>query len=374
MVGEISDYAILFINEKGIIENWNKGAEKIKGYKAEEIIGKNFSIFYTEKDRNAGLAEQLINQARISGKANHEGWRIRKDGSAFWGNVSITSLRDLEGNLLGFSKVTRDLTQKKIADDNIARQTEILKQKNIDLENMNRELQSFAYVSSHDLQEPLRKIRTFSDRIIEMDYKHLSEKGRDMFNRMNEAAKRMQNLIEDLLEYARTNVTERKFEIISLQEIINEVKMDLKESIESKNIRIIYNGDCQLNVIHFQFRQLFHNLFTNSIKFGRPGIICQINVSCTSERGISFNNPELIPGRMYKHIIVSDNGIGFEKQYNNRIFDVFQRLHGKHEFKGTGIGLAICKKIIENHHGIIIATGQPDVGATFSIFIPDDQV
>lgn len=373
MVGEITDYAILFINKDGVIENWNKGAEKIKGYKAEEIIGKNFSIFYTEEDRKAGLAEQLINEARATGKANHEGWRIRKDGSSFWGSVSITPLKDMHGNLLGFSKVTRDLTQKKIADDSIARQTEILKQKNVDLENMNRELQSFAYVSSHDLQEPLRKIRTFSDRIIELDYERLSEKGKDFFGRMNEAAKRMQNLIEDLLEYARTNVTERKFEIIRLEDIIEEGKVDLKESIEAGNISIKYNGDCKLYVISFQFRQLFHNLFTNSIKFSRPDVPGKINISCTSGVGSSFNIAELEPDKTYTHISVSDNGIGFDEQYNQRIFDVFQRLHGKQEFKGTGIGLAICKKIVENHHGFIIAKGKLNEGATFDIYIPDSQ-
>jgi PAS domain S-box-containing protein len=195
MVEEVEDYAILYLNRGGIIENWNKGAEKIKGYTAEEIVGKSFSVFYPEQERKEHLPETLLQQAIDKGKAIHEGWRLRKDGSRFWASVAITAVHDAERNVIGFSKVTHDLTEKKAADDKLKLNAEQLEQKNRDLEKMNTELQSFAYVSSHDLQEPLRKIQAFASRILSKEMQTLSETGKDYFRRMQEAAARMQTLI-----------------------------------------------------------------------------------------------------------------------------------------------------------------------------------
>jgi PAS domain S-box-containing protein len=372
MVEEVTDYAIILLDKDGFIENWNKGAQNIKGYEAAEIIGRNFSLFYPETDRNDKLPQRLIAEANTKGRAVHEGWRVRKNGTYFWGSVAITALRDRKGKTFGFTKVTRDLTEKKIAEDNIKRNAEILEKKNVDLENMNKELQSFAYVSSHDLQEPLRKIQTFSDRILEMENENLSARGKDYFNRMREAAKRMQVLIEDLLSYARTNVTERKFESMNLSVTVDAVKNELKEIIEAKDAKIETGNLCTLRIIPFQFNQLFHNLMSNALKFSRPGVSPVIRIDCSAVSGNSIGEKGLIPFKKYIHIRFSDNGIGFEQQYSDRIFEIFQRLHGRDQFKGTGIGLSICKKIVENHHGIITAHGEIDKGATFDIYIPAD--
>ena len=370
MVEEVQDYAILYLDRNGIIENWNKGAEKIKGYKADEIIGKSFSLFYTEQDKENNLPESMLNTALTSGKALQEGWRVRKDGTYFWASIVITAVHNDKNEVIGFSKVTHDLTEKKEADNKIRINSEQLAQKNAELEKMNAELQSFAYVSSHDLQEPLRKIQTFSSRIIEKESENLTETGKDYFRRMQDAAKRMQILIEDLLAYSRTSTTERVFKNTNLHEIINEVKIDLKELITEKHVVIEEGKMCDVSIIPFQFRQLMHNLFSNSIKFAKEGIPCHIKIESKIESEKKLNINHLHPQKKYCHISISDNGIGFESQYKERIFEVFQRLHGKSEYKGTGIGLAIVKKIVENHNGIIEAHGELNVGARFDIYIP----
>jgi PAS domain S-box-containing protein len=370
MVEEVQDYAILYLNHEGTVENWNLGAEKIKGYKAEEIIGKNFSTFYTESDRKSNLPQKLLNIAIEKGKATQEGWRVRKDGSLFWASVVITAVHNKKGEVIGFSKVTHDLTEKKKADDKLKLNALELEQKNAELEKMNQELQSFAYISSHDLQEPLRKIQTFATLILEKEFENLSDNGKDKFQRMQNAAQRMQTLINDLLSYSRTNVQERVFIKTDLSKIIEEVKDDLKEEIEQKNATIENCENCEASIIPFQFRQLLYNLVSNSLKFSNPEIPIVIKIQSEIVKGALLNNEKIEKDTHYCHIKISDNGIGFEQQYSSKIFEVFQRLHGKLEYTGTGIGLAIVKKIVDNHNGIITAAGEKNKGATFDIYLP----
>ncbi len=370
MVEEVQDYAILYLNREGIIENWNAGAEKIKGYKAHEIIGKSFFNFYTEEDRKNNLPQRLLQIAVETGRAAQEGWRVRKDGSLFWANVVITAIHDKNNNVIGFSKVTHDRSEKKEADDRLRKNASELEQKNIDLEKMNKELQAFAYISSHDLQEPLRKIQTFSSRLQEKEYSNLSDNGKDQLKRMQNAAERMQKLIDDLLTYSRTTSDERKFELIDLNKIAEEVKADLKEELQQKNATMEITGLREVKIIPFQFRQLLQNLISNSLKFVPVHTPPVIKIKGEIATGAEFKIETLSKKTKYFHISVSDNGIGFEQQYSEKIFELFQRLHGKSEYIGTGIGLAIVKKIVENHNGIITAKGKLNRGATFDIYIP----
>jgi light-regulated signal transduction histidine kinase (bacteriophytochrome) len=245
-----------------------------------------------------------------------------------------------------------------------------LEQKNRELEKMNAELQSFAYVSSHDLQEPLRKIQTFATLILEKEKQNLSDKGKDYFRRMQMAAKRMQLLIDDLLAYSRTSTVVGTFVKTDLNEIIKEVKSELKERLEEKHAIIESEGMCMIDIIPFQFRQLMLNLIGNSLKFSKHEIAPHIKLKCEMVNGNQTTINLLSPQKMYCHISVSDNGIGFDPKYADRIFEVFQRLHGKDQYEGTGIGLAIVKKIVENHNGIITATGEPGKGARFDIYFP----
>ena len=198
----------------------------------------------------------------------------------------------------------------------------------------------------------------------------MSESGKSNFSRMQIAAKRMQTLIQDLLIYSRTNTAERNFEHINLREIVEEVKEDLREELQQKNATIVVAKMCHLNVIRFQFHQLLTNLINNSLKFSSSERLPQIEIKSEIAEGIKLKNDKLSPDLKYCHITFSDNGIGFEEQYSEKIFDLFHRLHTKPEYQGTGIGLAIVKKIVDNHNGIISAEGKENIGATFNIYIP----
>ena len=370
MVEEVQDYAILYLNPEGIVENWNTGAEKIKGYRADEIIGKNFSNFYTEDDRKSGLPKRLLGLAAKKGKALQEGWRVRKDGTLFWASVVITAVHNEINEVIGYSKVTHDLTVKKESDDALKEKQAELELKNIELQKMNKELQSFAYISSHDLQEPLRKIQTFASRIIEKDHDTLSENGKYLFKRMQLSAERMQSLIDDLLAYSRTHNLEGDFERINLNLIIEQVEQDLSEELLQKNAIIEADKTCMVNIIPFQFKQLFYNLISNSLKFAKPDEPVHITIKNEYVPGNLLEGEYFQENTKYCHITFSDNGIGFEQKYSEKIFELFQRLYGKTEYPGTGIGLAIIKRIVENHHGVITAQGELGKGATFHIYLP----
>jgi len=370
MTNEVEDYAIMLLSVDGRIENWNKGAEKIKGFTAEEIIGRNFSIFYTKEDQELNLPEKILATAAREGKATYEGWRVRKDGSRFWGSVVITALHDAENNLFGFSKVLRDLTERKMAEDKLQRYAEELLQKNRELERSNKELTSFSYVASHDLQEPLRKIQSFGNLILNAEARNLSETGKDYFGRMINAAARMQRLIDSLLEFSRTTVNEKNFEQVDLGELLEDVKRDLREMINESGAVIISGPLPVANVIPFQFRQLLSNLLGNAIKYAKKGVIPLIDISATPVGRQDIPQSRGAVDQDYYRITVRDNGIGFEQEYAELIFELFQRLHGKTEYIGSGIGLAICKKIAENHNGWISAESEPGVGSSFHFYLP----
>lgn len=245
-----------------------------------------------------------------------------------------------------------------------------LEDKNESLEKMNTELESFTYISSHDLQEPLRKIQTFLSRIIDKESDNLSETGQNYMQRVQESANRMQNLIRDLLAYSRLSVEIFPLEDTNISELVNEIKADIDEEISNKNVVIEVTGDPNAKVIVSQFRQLLTNLISNSIKFSEPEKTPHITILNESVKGIAVAIPEILPNQLYSKITFSDNGIGFEPQYKDRIFKVFQRLHIEQQFTGTGIGLAIVKKIVDNHNGFITAESEVDNGAVFTIYIP----
>jgi signal transduction histidine kinase len=257
-----------------------------------------------------------------------------------------------------------------IANKELAFQNEEKEKRAAELIIANKELESFTYISSHDLQEPLRKIQTFSTRLIADESQNLSDKGKEYILRMQDAANRMQSLITDLLAYSRTTTTERKFEITSLTLIVEAVKNDFKEIITEKQGIIEVGEMCDARIIPFQFRQLIHNLISNALKFSSPDKPPHIIIKSRKVEGSEVKNSKLLPEKEYCHITITDNGIGFKPQYKDYIFEIFKRLHDPETIAGTGIGLTIVKKIVENHNGIITATGELDKGASFDIYIP----
>ncbi len=256
--------------------------------------------------------------------------------------------------------------EKQLAELNLS-----LEQKNIALERSNKELTSFSYVASHDLQEPLRKIKTFSNLILEKE-KNLSEEGKDCFGRIIISAGRMQTLIEDLLSFSRTQLFENTLKPVDLNNVLNEIRILHSETIKEGRLVFNISNLPVINAIAFQIQQLFENIISNSIKYSKPGQNTEIIITCQLVNGeqLSFSNDKI---KKYYKISISDNGIGFDQKYADKIFEIFQRLHGKNEYSGTGIGLSICKKIVENHKGFIIAQSKLNIGSTFDIFLPQEN-
>ena len=265
-----------------------------------------------------------------------------------------------------------------IANKELAFQNDEKQKRGTELVMANQELESFTYVASHDLQEPLRKIETFAKMIAEKEAQGLSENGKDYFQRIARAAHRMQILIDDLLSYSRNNTKAHKFENADLGRIMQEVIADFKETIDEKQATFESDDLGTAKVIPFQFRQLIQNLIGNALKFSSKKRPLHISIkseilkeSSIPDKTDGFAVGKILPEKMYHHISLSDNGIGFEPIFEKKIFDLFQRLHGKDEFTGTGIGLAIVKKIVQNHNGIITAKGELDKGARFDIYFPE---
>jgi PAS domain S-box-containing protein len=246
-----------------------------------------------------------------------------------------------------------------------------LLQKNEELEKINNQLSSFAHIASHDLQEPLRKIQAFSNQLYHLDGDNFSDKGRQLFERIQHSSYRMKNLIQDLLTYSKSdNNSEEKSEWVDFNSLMREVLVELEVKIADKNAIIEISSLPCLSVIKFQFHQLFLNLLSNALKFSKSGIDPVIKVQSDMIDGIDV--PGLIVDKetKYHHFTVSDDGIGFDSKFSDKIFEMFHRLHGRNQYEGTGIGLAICKKIVENHKGAIVAHGLVDGGATFHIYLP----
>jgi len=246
-----------------------------------------------------------------------------------------------------------------------------LQERNRELEKSNKELASFNHVASHDLQEPLRKIQTFISRVSEADKAVMSQSARDYLSKIEISAKRMRVLIDDLLLFSRTNTTKKEFIKLSLNDLLENAESELAEVIEEKKAVITVSKLPKLAVIPYQIEQLFINLIGNSLKYSRQDVAPEIKIE--SEKVNSGDYPDLLELNIKKFhkITFTDNGMGFDPQFKETIFVLFQRLHSKTDYPGTGIGLAICKKIVENHKGHIIADSTPGQGSVFTVFLPD---
>jgi signal transduction histidine kinase len=242
------------------------------------------------------------------------------------------------------------------------------------LERSNHELQDFAYVASHDLQEPLRKIRTFGDRLTAQCAEALGDRGRDYLARMQQAAARMQTLIEDLLTFSRVTTKAQPFRSVDLTRVAHEVVDDLEVRLEQSGGRVVVEALPAIEADPLQMRQLLQNLLGNALKFHRPDVPPVVTVRSRRSPGEAAGADGIVATPERCELLVEDNGIGFDEKYLDRIFAPFQRLHGRGEYEGTGIGLAVCRKIAERHGGRITATSTPGQGATFSVTLPVSQL
>ena len=287
---------------------------------------------------------------------------IKENGNLQYFTAIARYLTDKSGNKIMIG-VTNDIT-----DDYISKQ--LVEERNRELEANNKELSAFNYVASHDLQEPLRKIQTFISRIAEKESENFSDSGKDYINRIQNATNRMRLLIDDLLQFSRTNRNEKVFENVDLNTLLENSKQELSQSIEDKKATITNEELPISNVIPFQIQQLFTNLINNSLKYSIADILPIINIKYEKVTAENENDIPIKNKIKFHKITFKDNGIGFDQEYAEKIFELFSRLHNKNEYSGTGIGLAICKKIIENHQGYIFAKGEPNKGSIFTIYLP----
>jgi len=331
----------------------------------ESIEGRTVFDYFPE-----ALAEKIVDDDRCvieSGEPilNREQFIQRKD-RADWLETSKVPLRDTDGRIIGIVGITSDISQRKADEEQLVRFA-------AQLERSNAELQNFASVASHDLQEPLRKIQAFGDRLKAKCSAQLGEQGLDYLARMHNAAERMQVLIQDLLKLSRITSRAQPFEPCDLQKILAEVLTDLEVAIENQSAKIEVGEMPAIDADPLQMRQLFQNLISNALKFHKPGEcpLVQIGSRIFDAEDNSIAGAKL--GERVCEITVRDDGIGFEQRFADQIFVVFQRLHSRAEYEGTGIGLAVCRKITDRHGGQIVAYSSPGQGATFVVTLPVKQ-
>lgn len=300
--------------------------------------------------------------------------RIRtKEGKFQWNLLRAKARLSPEGNVENWVITVIDIhTQKTLnetLEQKVAERTVQLKKMNQELEASNHDLQQFASVASHDLQEPLRKIHMFSKLIKDRHLPLLPEEANQYLEKIMQSSTRMKSIITNVLNFSRLSAEDNSFEVVDIADIVNGIKEDLEVAIRERGASIDVSSSCELQVIPGQIRQVFQNLISNSLKFSSPGIAPVITIRCEYVVEKSFGAQPSDNGH-YCRITISDNGIGFDDKFKENIFDLFHRLHSKDRYEGTGIGLAIVKKIVEKHKGIITATGGAGEGATFTLVLP----
>ncbi len=349
---EQSPVTVVITDIKGNIEYVNPKFTQLTGYTLEEVIGQNPRILKTDKTSPEVFKE--LWETITSGKE----WRgemcnKKKNGNLFWESASISPVRNANGLITHFVAVKEDITERKMLEEK-------RKKTLIELKRTNTELEQFAYIASHDLQEPLRMVTSYVQ-LLQRRYKDkLDEEANDFIAYAVNGSKRMQGLINDLLDYARVGLRGKGFTLTDCNTVLRRVVGYLDVSIRESGAIVTHDPMPMIAADSSQIAQLFQNLIGNAIKY-RNGDIARIHISAKE------NGKDVI-------FSFSDNGIGIEPQYFTRIFDIFQRLHGKDEYSGTGIGLAICKKIVERHGGKIWVESLPGKGATFYFTIPKKGV
>jgi PAS domain S-box-containing protein len=475
LIEGVQDYAIFLLDPHGTVVSWNAGAERIKGYKAEEVVGTNFARFYPQEDVDQGRPAMELRIAAAEGRSETERWRVRKDGSRFWSKLVITAARSPSGALLGFSEISHDITERKetdaryrglleaapdamvvvnqtgeivllnlqaqkqfgyridelvgrpvkhiipegfaerlvadgtrsaaealaqqigtgielqghrkdgsdfpieimlsplasregtlvtaaIRDISVRKVAEALLVKTVgELKRSNDELKHFAYVASHDLQEPLRMVASYTQLLAKRYRGQLDSDADEFIAYAVDGCNRMQQMIRDLLTYSSAGTGAMDPQTISSELALDVALANLRVAMEESGALVTRDSLPTVTTDDTQLTQVFQNLIGNAIKY-RGSAVPRIHVSARTG------------GRRERIFSVRDNGIGMDPQYFDKIFVLFQRLHGRGEFAGTGIGLSICKKILERLGGRIWVESQLDQGSTFHFALPDEGV
>jgi PAS domain S-box-containing protein len=347
---ESCDDAIIAKTLDGVVTHWNKAAQNLYQFTDKEMIGHSVNKIIPDEIR--GELEEILLKIKHEHKVDqYETVHLRKDKTLVEVLITISPIKNAEGEVIGASAIAKDISEQK------KRTEEILLQKNKALQSSNEELQQFAFIASHDLNEPLRKIHSFGSLILDGDYGKLDERGTEYLQYMMSAAERMSKLLDSLLSYSRVISKAKPFEAVDLNQTLISVMSDLEIAIKEVNGTVDVGELPTIQAEPAQMRQLFQNLIGNSLKYARENVTPVITIAAElSEHNVTIS--------------INDNGIGFEPEYTSQIFEMFRRLHGRNEYSGTGVGLAICKKIVERHGGAINAYGKPGLGATFEVKLP----
>ena len=343
-VRQLREYAMFFIGLDGCIMTWNKGVEHLLGYTEEEWIGRDTSMIFTAADKAAGLGKAEMELARQNGFASDIRWHQRKDGSELFANGVLSTVYDATGALIGFTKIISDETSRKHLEDSL-------------LES-NSALEHFAYAASHDLQEPLRTIGSCAELTVRQHANELGESGRQSLEFIVKAVSRMKSLIDSLLTYARVGTEKEPAIVMSLDEDVEIAMAQLASALEESGVEVTHDPLPHVVAAHTQIVRLFQNLISNAIKYRSPDRKPTAHVSARLEGS-------------YWVISTADNGIGFEQKQGELVFAPFKRLHGG-KYSGSGVGLAICRRIVENHGGRIWAESTVGKGSTFHFTLPRD--
>jgi len=346
LVESVQEYAIFVLDPAGRVASWNAGAEAIKGYAADEILGQHVAVFYTPEDVALGKPQAQLEAAAREGRVEDEGWRLRKDGNRFWADTVITAMRDPTGALIGFGKVTRDLTRRRRVEEQLAQS--------------NAELERFSYSVSHDLRAPLRAINGYAQAVLEDYAAALDAEGQRFLGIIRDSAKRGGELIDALLNFSRLGRQTLSMEPVDLTELARAVVDELRRSTDVEGMDVIVDPLQPTRGDRTLLRQVLANLIGNAFKFSRGRPHPQIEIGARRE------------GQAVVYF-VRDNGVGFDMRYADKLFGVFQRLHRADEFEGTGVGLALAQRIIQRHGGRIWADGKVDGGATFFFTLPAER-
>jgi two-component system sensor kinase FixL len=344
----------------------NPAAERIFGYSQEEVLGRSTEFLHVDRSAYEKAGVEIFSALDRAEVYKGEYDLKRKDGTIFPVEWTITEIVDDSGHRTGVVSVGRDITERRRSEEEIRGYIR-------ELEQSNKALDEFAYVASHDLQEPLRKIQTFGDRLMSKFSDALTQNGLDYLERMVKASRRMQNLIDALLTYSRLATRESLFIPVNLAEIAAEAVSNLEARIEESGGTVQVNDLPSIEADDQQMLQLIQNLLGNALKFHREGIPPQVKISARIIAAKENSLGREFPRDGLCEIEVEDNGIGFDEKHLDRIFSPFQRLHGRSKYDGVGIGLAVCRKIVEQHHGIIMAKSKPGVGSTFIVRLPVKQ-
>lgn len=365
LVSSVKDYAIFMLNPDGTVATWNEGAQQLKGYLPEEIIGKHFSKFYPEKEKSEKKPEWELTESERSGRFEDEGWRIRKDGTYFWANVIITPVRNKEGKLLGFTKVTRDTTARKLLEEKLRQSNEDLeqrvKERTTQLEKAIQFRDDFISIVSHELRTPVTSLKLQVQTALRQFTKAppliFHEKSGTFFQRADKQLDRISILLNDILDISRISMDRLHVEDeeIEINEIVNEVVERFEEQARSIGSNIQFKKVSPVTILGDRMRleQVFSNLITNALKYGDSKPI-EISIKVFAEK---------------VGIAIKDQGIGVAPEDQERIFERFERATNRNIIGGIGVGLFISKKIVEAHNGEILIKSELGKGSTFTVML-----